>query len=300
VKQRFKAVCLSLLGALVAPLIISAPVAAQSPTVPPLNASASGVELPGKFIWFDLSTPAIDAQKAFYGYVFGWTFEAPSPTDDGYVLIMNSGQAVGGMFNFEPPGGAQDGAIWIALMATADIDGMARAVTANGGSIELAPANVPQRGRHALFKDPAGALFGGLKSGSGDPPDAEPGIGDIIWVDLFARNVEQMTQFYNRLAPYEEDRRTVAEEVERVVLSAHGTPRAGIVQVSEEANRSAWVPYVRVEDVDATLEKVLAGGGFAIVPSDERLLDGNLAIFVDPNGGVTGIVKWEYAEEASE
>ena len=299
-KPRFKAVYLSLLGAFVAPLLISVPVAAQSPTVPPLNASASGVALPGKFIWFDLATPAIDAQKAFYGYVFGWSFEVPAPTDEGYVLIMNDGRAVGGMFNFEPPGGAQDGAIWIALMATADVDRMAETVTANGGSIELAPANVPARGRHALFRDPAGALFGGLKSGSGDPPDIEPGIGDIIWVDLFAREVGQMTQFYNKLAPYEEDRRTVAEEVERVVLSAHGTPRAGIVQVGEEANRSAWVPYVRVDDVDTTLEKVLAGGGFAIVPPDKRLLDGNLAIFVDPNGGVTGIVKWEFEEEASE
>ena len=164
----------------------------------------------------------------------------------------------------------------------------------------LALANVPKRGRHALFKDPAGALFGGLKSGSGDPPDVEPGIGDIIWVDLFARDVEQLTQFYSTLAPYEGDRQMAAEEVERVVLSAHGRPRAGLVQVGEEANRSAWVPYVRVEDVDATMEKVLAGGGFAIVPSDERLLDGNLAIFVDPNGGVTGIVKWEFEEEASE
>ena len=66
--------------------------------------------------------------------------------------------------------------------------------------------------------------------------------------------------------------------------------------VDEEANRSAWVPYVRVADVEATLERVVNGGGFAIVPPDPQLLDGNLAVFVDPNGGVTGIVKWEYGE----
>jgi predicted enzyme related to lactoylglutathione lyase len=77
-------------------------------------------------------------------------------------------------------------------------------------------------------------------------------------------------------------------------------PRAGIVPVDEEANRSAWVPYVRVEDVEATLEKVVAGGGFAIVPPDPQLLDGNVAVFVDPNGGVTGIVKWDYEEGAAE
>ena len=35
------------------------------------------------------------------------------------------------------------------------------------------------------------------------------------------------------------------------------------------------------------------------VKPDDRLLDGNLAIFVDPHGGVTGIVKWDYEAEAT-
>ena len=83
----------------------------------------------------------------------------------------------------------------------------------------------------------------------------------------------------------------------RTVLSSQQRPRAGIVPVDEEANRSAWVPYVRVEDVEAVLEKVVEGGGFTIVAPDERILDGNLAVFVDPRGGVTGIVRYEYSEE---
>ena len=84
------------------------------------------------------------------------------------------------------------------------------------------------------------------------------------------------------------------------ILAAHGMPRAGIVQVDEEANRSAWVPYVRVADVAATLQKAEAGGGFAIIAPTEELLDGNLAVFVDPHGGVTGIVKWDYDEESAQ
>ena len=57
---------------------------------------------------------------------------------------------------------------------------------------------------------------------------------------------------------------------------------------------------MRVADVEVTLEKVIAGGGFTIVAPDENVHDGNLAVFVDPNGGVTGIVKYEYAEESSQ
>jgi predicted enzyme related to lactoylglutathione lyase len=268
--------------------------------MPPLNSPPTDEQLPGKFIWFDLGTPAISAQKRFYGSVFGWTFESPVRTDDAYVFIRNRGQAIGGMFLHEPPSGEQDGAAWIALMSVTDADNAAKIVKANGGSVEVDPADVAGRGRHAVFRDPAGAVFGVLRSDSGDPYDDEVEIGGIIWVDLFARDVEKMAQFYSVLAPFEIADRDISEDLARKVLSAHGMPRAGIIPVDEEANRSAWVPYVRVEDVEATLEKVVAGGGFTIVAPDENLHDGNVAVFVDPNGGVTGIVRYEYAEEASQ
>jgi predicted enzyme related to lactoylglutathione lyase len=268
--------------------------------LPPLTNPPSNEQLPGKFIWFDLATPAIVSQRRFYNSVFGWTFEAPIPTEDGYLLIKNGGRPIAGMFSHEPPDGSQDGATWIALMSVVDPDETSATVKANGGSVEVEPANVAGRGRHAVFLDPAGAVFGVLRSDSGDPFDEEVETGGIIWVDLFARDVEQMAQFYGSLASYEIADRDITEEVSRKVLSAHGMPRAGIVPVDEEANRSAWVPYVRVDDVAATLEKVVAGGGFAIVPPDENLHDGNVAVFVDPNGGVTGIVKYEYAEESSQ
>jgi predicted enzyme related to lactoylglutathione lyase len=57
---------------------------------------------------------------------------------------------------------------------------------------------------------------------------------------------------------------------------------------------------VRVDDIAATLEKVIDGGGFTIVSPEEEIHDGNVAVFVDPNGGVTGIVKYEYAVESSQ
>ena len=151
-----------------------------------------------------------------------------------------------------------------------------------------------------MFRDPAGAVCGVLRSDSGDPFDEEVETGGIIWVDLFARDIEAMATFYGSLAPFEIEDREISDDVARKVLSAHGMPRAGMVPVDEEANRSAWVPYVRVDDVATTLENVVAGGGFAIVPQDDGLYDGNVAVFVDPHGGVTGIVKYEYAEGNSQ
>jgi len=268
-------------------------------SLPPLNSPASGMELPGKFIWFDLATPALGAQQAFYRDVFGWSYESPGLSDDNYVLVLNEGRAIAGMFAAEPPGGEQDGATWIALFSVADVDQAAREASAAGGSVELQPADVSGRGRHALLRDPGSALFGVLDSASGDPPDEEIPVGGIIWVDLFARDVDAMADFYGRLAPFESRLREMIEGSEGRLLVAHGLPRAGLVPVDEEANRSAWVPYVRVADVQAALDRAVEGGGFVIVAPDPALLNGNLGVFVDPNGGVTGVVKYDYEAEES-
>lgn len=278
-------------------LLLFATGAAAQNLLPPLNDPPSADRLPGKFVWFDLASPNLQQQMDFYRAVFGWSYRAPGRTNEDYTLILNRGQAVGGMFGFDPPEGQQDGAVWIALMSVDDVDASVRAVTANGGQVELAPADVARRGRHALFRDPAGGLFGTLRSSSGDPPDGEVPLGGFLWVDLFAREPERMTRFYTALAPYDLEVRAITEDVSRTLLNAHGMPRAGIVPVDEEANRSSWVPYVRVADVQATLARVVEGGGFAIVAPDPSILDGNLAVFVDPNGAVIGIVKWEYEAE---
>lgn len=282
-------------GLIILGLLLSVPAVAVL-TLPPLTNTPGATLLPGKFIWFDLATPDLQNQKAFYGDLFGWTFSSPGGSDDQYTLVLNQGQAIAGMFSFEPPDGEKDAANWISLMSVPDADAAVKTARASGGKVDVAAASVPRRGRHALLRDPGGALFGVLRSDSGDPPDGEVPIGGVLWVDLFALDVDEMTRFYSSLAPFEMRTMDIKENVSRVILSTQGEPRAGIVMVADDANRSAWVPYVRVSDVPAVLEKVVAAGGFAIVPTNPELLDGNLAIFVDPNGAVMGIVKWDYSE----
>lgn len=278
---------------LLACFALLAGVAAAAPTLPNLNNPPTGIHLPGKFIWFDLATPDFTSQKSFYQDLFGWAFQPVAAADDSYTIVLNAGRAIAGMFSYEPEDGSKDAASWIALMSVQDPDAAAETVRAKGGKVNLPPADIPHRGRHALFEDPGGAQFGVLRSSSGDPVDRDAAIGDIMWVDLFALDAPKMVAFYLALAPYQTEDRQVTEDLARTLLTIEGVPRASIIPVAEDANRAAWVPYVRVGDVEAVLEKVVAGGGFAIVQPDPALLNGNLAIFVDPNGAVVGIIKWE-------
>ena len=257
------------------------------------NGEAANEQLTGKFIWFDLATTELDKQKAFYGNVFGWKFRKVSSTEDMYTLASNGKADVAGMFSFKPREGASGGALWIGLMSTGDPAKAASIVANNGGSIHTKPKELAKRGTYAILRDAEGALFGVLKSDSGDPPDMEIEIGDFFWMDLFAKEPSKAAQFYQQLAGYEISKGEAKEGVERLLLTSHGKARAGIVPLPEDANRAGWLPYVRVDDVAATLKKVTDAGGFIMVPPAEDLLDGNLAIFADPQGGILGIVKWD-------
>ena len=268
-------------------------VALSAPVLPPLNKTKTTEQLTGKFIWFDLATTEFEKQKVFYGAVFDWTFRSIGNTSDDYTLIANGDHNVAGMFDVKPKEGAKVGALWIGLMSTNDPAKAVDIVKQSGGAVHTPPTTLAQRGTYALLRDPEGALFGVIKSDSGDPPDEQTEIGDFLWMDLFANQLSKVGQFYQQLAGYEITKGEVKENVDRLILTSHGKSRAGIVPLPKDANRAGWLPYVRVADVNETLKKVTDAGGYIMVAPDEDLLDGNLAIFSDPQGGVLGIVKWD-------
>lgn len=48
--------------------------------------------------WLDLGTPDIEAATAFYGGLFGWTFQSAGPEAGGYGMFQLDGKtAAGGM-----------------------------------------------------------------------------------------------------------------------------------------------------------------------------------------------------------
>src|SRR6185503_21364128 len=49
------------------------------------------------FVWHDLVTDNPAASRAFYGALFGWTFEDGEGVDPGYTIIKQDGVAIGGV-----------------------------------------------------------------------------------------------------------------------------------------------------------------------------------------------------------
>jgi predicted enzyme related to lactoylglutathione lyase len=270
--------------------------AAAAPVFPPIG--VPGQQHPGKFVWFDLVTDDLPAARNFYGAVFGWQFRAVAEAPASYTVISHAGRNIAGMFEKAPPPGASSTARWLALISVGDPAKVARYVEQQGGSVIVPPATFAGRGTHVLFRDPQGAVFGVLKSESGDPADTPVADGDFFWLDLLARNPAKAAEFYRGLAGYEVDEQQLGTGMARAVLASGGYARAGIAPLPAPVKQPGWLPYILVDDVPGTLQKVRAAGGKILVEPRADLLDGNLAVIADPRGGVLGIVDWTPSNDA--
>jgi hypothetical protein len=263
---------------------------------PPIG--ISGQHYPGKFIWFDLVTDDLAAARKFYGAVFGWQFRTVDSLPASYTVIEHAGRNIAGMFVKAPPPGAASTARWLALMSVNDPAAAVRYVESQGGSVIVPLAAIAGRGTHVLFRDPQGAVFGVLKSESGDPADTPVADGDFFWLDLLARDPKKAAEFYQGLAGYEVNLREVGPGVTRAVLAAGGYSRAGIAVLPAAVKQPGWLPYILVDDVAGTLNKARVAGGKVLVEPRADLLESNLAVIADPRGGVLGIVNWVYSPAA--
>jgi hypothetical protein len=250
-----------------------------------------GQAFPGKFIWFDLATDDPAGARTFYGAVFGWTFSPVKDAPASYTLIENETGKIGGLFKHARPKDAKAGARWLSLISVRDPAAVAKRVRDMGGEVLLEPKAVAGRGTHAVFRDPEGAVFGVLAAGAGDPSDTPVEDGDVFWLDLFARDPIKEAAFYAAIAGYDVDVGQVAGRT-RTLLSTAGIARAGIAHLPPGADKPGWLPYILVSDVPATLARAVSSGGRVVVAPKPDLLDGNLAVIADPNGGVIGIVNW--------
>ena len=264
-------------------------VSADALRAPSLNAKQEA-RIPGKFIWFDCVTDDTYGSKAFYGVVFGWDFHSIGSGTGRYTLIENRGRNIGGL-HFRPkvPGSPQGGR-WLSLLSVDDPAAAARYVETHGGKVIVAPTVFEGRGTHALFRDDDGAVFGVLKSDTGDPPDAPPVAGEFLWLDLFARDPKKAAEFYRGLVGYDVTAKETPSRGSRIVLKSGGATRAVVIALPKEIATPGWLPFVQVDDVAATVGRATANGGKIVFAPRPDYFGGQVAVIADPQGAVVGIV----------
>jgi len=249
--------------------------AAPPPALPPLQTGTT--LLPGKVIWHDLVTPDMDQAKAFYGELFGWTFEDVA---SGYALALNGTRPVAGIAKLNS---AWDASYWIPLVSVPNVDAAAQGTERAGGEILREPFDLVGRGRVAVVRDPQGAVFAMVHNDRGDPADSTAGMNEWFWNEIWSDDVASSAAFYTDLVGYRQLERTV-DGTPYLFLAREGKPRVGLVQKPDPQIGNTWVAYLRVADAAAVTGKVESLGGRVLLAPQAEFRNGTLGILADPQG----------------
>lgn len=245
---------------------------------------------PGTPCWIDLGSPDLDASKAFYTALLGWTAHtSDDPAMGGYTIFHQGDSPVAGLGT---PMSEAAPSTWTWYAATDDVDATAARVEGAGGKVVAAPMEIPGAGRMAVFMDCHGAAFSAWQPGrfTGAGLVNEPN--SFAWNELMVREIDGATDFYGKVLGWTPQ--TNAEfGMEYTLFQVGDRAVAGMMPMAgdqwPEDVPSHWLIYIAVDDTDVAAGRVRElGGTLSIPPTDSPA--GRFAVAVDTTGAVFGFV----------
>lgn len=243
---------------------------------------------PGTPSWVDLGCPDPTVAAQFYAALFGWDVQDSVPGAGGYRLADLRGKPVAGIGPQMQPGPSY----WATYIATADAEATAKAVAAAGGQTFMAPMQVMDVGKMAVFGDPTGAVFGVWQAGThlGAGLVNEPNT--VCWNELNTRESQKAIPFYQSVFGWGADTNPMGGTTYTEWKLADKTV-GGMIQMDENFPAevpSHWLTYFSVADTDASVAKLTELGGSVMVPPTD-IPPGRFAVVADPQGAVFGLIK---------
>jgi predicted enzyme related to lactoylglutathione lyase len=241
----------------------------------------------GKFVWHEQVSSDPGQAKDFYTELFGWGTELFKPGEMDYAMINANGQNHGGF------GKAQEGAPpphWLGHVQVDDVDETVEKAKAAGGKLAAGPFEMGEVGKMAIIGDPQGAYVSVYQ------PEGEGGVaeGVFVWDELGTTDVDGAEKFYVEVFGW--TTKDMGEDFGGYKLFQVGeTGVAGVHALQDTSASPRWIPYVGVEDVDATVAKASELGGSTAAEAMDIPTVGRIALIKDPQGAIFGIIKPEPA-----
>lgn len=243
----------------------------------------------GTFVWYDLMTSDVQGAIRFYGDVIGWGTERFDGGEMPYVMWTSPSGPLGGVMDL-PDDARAAGAPsqWYAYVATRDVDALTGRAISLGAKSCVPPQDIPTVGRFSMIADPQGAVIALFQGSGPDMPLPEPpATGRVSWHELAAADGASAFDFYAALFGWEKTEAMDMGEMGTYQMLGKGgrTFGAMMTKPAGDPRPPHWLYYVRVDDLDGSLERVHRGGGQVVngpmeIPGGERV-----AHCVDPQGG---------------
>jgi predicted enzyme related to lactoylglutathione lyase len=245
--------------------------------------------------WYELGTDDLDDVVAFYGPIFGWTFQRSTSVDMDYRLAAAGQTMVAGFMSNQQQGGSPPPAC-IFYVAVNDCDATSAQATALGAKAIVPPSDIPGTGRFAVLMDPQGAVFGLLSprpmengAGWGGAFNAEA-AGHGAWHELMTTHPDQAFDFYATLLGWGKSAALDMGTMGTYQLFSHNGSDIGGIMGQANAPRPCWLPYFRVDDVPLAMERIRQGGGTVLTGPMEVPGPGWIAVALDPRQAAFAVV----------
>jgi predicted enzyme related to lactoylglutathione lyase len=255
----------------------------------------------GSFIWYELITPDPVAAGAFYKEAMGVTFgepEAGSPID--YRMIQrDDGGMLGGVLRLdEEMAGSGMTPRWMPYLYVENVDDAVSAITADGGTTFLPPADIPEVGRFAMLADPQGVpIYLMTPKPPAERPDATSDVFDpekaqrVRWNELASPDQAGSLAFYNKHFGFEFNEKMPMGEYGDYAFIDHGGQRLGaIMQRGSPEQPALWLMYFGVPSLMAAKAKVEAAGGKVVMGPMQVPTGVWIIVGIDPQGAGFGLV----------
>ncbi|WP_417883618.1 VOC family protein [Vibrio rumoiensis] len=249
----------------------------QSPSLTLPALASSNNKAVGTIIWRDLATTAPDKVQPFYHNVFGWNFES---VNNDYSLITYQGQPIAGMAKM-PSNSSTN--YWLPVISTNNVDNTLSQSKLAGGKTLIKKTTLKGRGELAVIQDPQGAVFSILNTFTGDPAPLAKQDGNWIWQEIWTDNISQSQSFYQTLGDFKSTDKTMLGH-SYSYLAINDQPAFGFVKKPNAEVPTTWVNYIKVSDINATVEKIELNGGHVLMAPTKEVRNGTVAIIRDPAG----------------
>ena len=252
------------------------------------NGESDLVDYPGCFAWYELITTDVAAAEAFYRSVVGWGTEDASTPELSYTLFTSGKVRTCGLMEL-PEEGRKMGARprWMGYVGVNDVDIAADRLTRLGGAVYVPPTNT-NIGRISVVADPQAATFALISEPKPGQPQSvgydKPGR--VSWHELLAADWEKAFPFYSEIFGWQEVDVEISETETYQSFSAGGLTIGGMFTKRPVEPVPFWLFYFNVEDIDAAVERVKAGGGQASEELHELPGGRWIARCADPQGAL--------------
>jgi len=239
----------------------------------------------GQFVWYELTTPDVDAAKKFYPRFTGW---GTQQFDNDYTMFTTGGVPIAGLFRLDedmrqqgvPPN-------WMPYVEADDIDATAAKATSLGGRVTHGPADIPGTGRFAVLQDPQGAMFGIYKSTNpGGAWDGTNIVGRFSWHELMTTDSAKAFEFYRALFGWDKNGGMDMGGGQMYDMYGKGDKMYGGMfnRPPEMAGMPPfWLVYIHVPDVGKAVSTAVKAGARVQRPQMD-IPGGSIAILGDPQG----------------